>query len=438
MSIFWKVKSENLDVASFRYRCLLPLRHLGLQGHLSLIYSNKDDIKFYVKPQVLIFMKSFTDHDLDIAKKARKEGVPIVLDICDNIFVEGYGTATNYSPRENFKKMAKLASAIVTTGKELKGFLKKELPASMPIEIIPDANETIEEFQKYRSILQKNQDLKETVSRIEKIVIFFNLKALLAAIKKRLKKENKDQRDTLAKNNHAISNSNPTKDNTKIEKNNSKQIQFNSYSKGKVIQEYRKQGLKQIIWFGIHGTKTKKMLGLLEISQHLIEVYQKTKFCLHIVSEAEAYDDYCEYIKPLPFPSNFTLWDQYLNYQCISESDVTIIPNSLNEFDICKSANRAILSLSLGVPVVATKTPALIPFKDCIIFDDWQRGIHTYLTDPNLAAEHVRQAQSIINREYSGKAVAEGWSQIINKVGRKSWTNFLVEKYVKFKESLEA
>lgn len=450
MLIYWKVKSENLDVASLRYRCLLPLRYLNLQGHLSLIYSHKDEIKFHVKPGALIFVKSFTNHDLDLAKKASQEGIPIILDVCDNILVEEYSIASNYSRRENFKKMAQLASVIVTTSTALKSFLVRELSTSIPIQIVPDANETIEEFKNYRPILQNNQELKTTVSRLEKVIIFSKPKALLNVIKKRLNQQQLEskknyfdknrQNESLPaeKNNQLTSKENPTKKNQETENNNSQIIKFNSFSEENIIEKYRGQDLKQIIWFGIHGTKTKKMLGLLEISEQLIEVYQKVRFCLHIVSEAEAYDDYCRYIQPLPFPTHFTLWNQYLNYQCISQSHLTIIPNSLNEFDICKSANRAILSLSLGVPVVATKTPALIPFKDCVIFDDWQRGIYTYLNDPNLVAEHIRQAQSIIQREYNGKTIAEKWSQIINKFGRKSWTNFLVEKYVKFKENLEA
>ena len=103
-------------------------------------------------------------------------------------------------------------------------------------------------------------------------------------------------------------------------------------------------------------------------------------------------------------------------YKNISESDVTIIPNSKCDFSICKSANRAILSLSLGVPVVATKTPALDDFNDCIILDDWERGLKAYFSNEQLVNSHLKKAQSMISSNYSGEAIGNNWSNLIHIV----------------------
>jgi hypothetical protein len=82
------------------------------------------------------------------------------------------------------------------------------------------------------------------------------------------------------------------------------------------------------------------------------------------------------------------------------------------------------------VPVVATKTPALIPFESCIIFDNWQQGIVSYLKDPDLVLRHITNAQLIIKENYSGDAIADKWLQIIDKIGHKSWIKYLIDKYV--------
>ena len=98
---------------------------------------------------------------------------------------------------------------------------------------------------------------------------------------------------------------------------------------------------------------------------------------------------------------------------------MTIIPNSKSDFSICKSANRAVLSLSLGVPVVATKTPALIPFEECTIIDNWEQGLREYLTNKELANSHIKKAQSTIQKNYSGEAIANQWINVLNQVVRK-------------------
>jgi glycosyltransferase involved in cell wall biosynthesis len=74
------------------------------------------------------------------------------------------------------------------------------------------------------------------------------------------------------------------------------------------------------------------------------------------------------------------------------------------------------MSLSLGVPVVATKTPALELFNDCIIYDDWESGLRAYLTDQNLVKSHIEKAEAIIQQNYSGEAIAKQWNNVIKQV----------------------
>lgn len=118
----------------------------------------------------------------------------------------------------------------------------------------------------------------------------------------------------------------------------------------------------------------------------------------------------------LPFQSSYLEWELFNSNTYIQSGDVTIIPNNRSAFSICKSANRAVLSLSLGVPVVANKIPAFEPFSDCMLFDDWQQGIKTYLTNPDLARAHVSKAQEIIRDQFGDDVIAQKWDEAIKSI----------------------
>ena len=208
-------------------------------------------------------------------------------------------------------------------------------------------------------------------------------------------------------------------------------ISFNTCHRETIDQKYHlsHQEPKQIIWFGTHGVQYgQKLFKLLELIPSLIQVHKSNPICLHIVCEASAYPIYQQHFEPLPIPTKYTPWTQYNSYDAIHQSHVTLIPNSLDPFDICKSPNRAILSLSLGVPVVATKTPALSNFEDCLFFEDWANNINAYLNNSDLVYEHISQAQSIIQHFHSKEAIADSWRKIINQIGHKSWQNSLLDK----------
>jgi glycosyltransferase involved in cell wall biosynthesis len=104
----------------------------------------------------------------------------------------------------------------------------------------------------------------------------------------------------------------------------------------------------------------------------------------------------------------------------LRDANVVLVPNSLDPFSRCKSANRALLALAHGVPVVATRTRALEPLSPCVIFDDWVGGIERYLEDKELAQAHLRVANDIIQREFSGLALAEEWKRLFACFGTRA------------------
>ena len=441
--LFWKVKSENLTVASLRYRCLLPVKYLALQRYQSIIYSNKDEIKFHLKPKIIIFVKSFSNHDYQLAQQAKAKKIPIILDLCDNIFADGYAETSKTKPADNFRRMVQIASMIITTGVSLKSIIEDQLTLSIPVHIIPDANETITDFESYPQLLERNQSLKQKLSRIQNIIeLIKHPKKIKSYLDKFRSIE--EPRDDHQNATDIISNNpldiNQTHDNTSLMLDatteqsilkTSYSIPFNACHLATIDQKYNlnHQEPKQIIWFGTHGVQYgQKLFKLLELIPSLIEVQKSNSICLHIVCEESAYPIYQKHFESLPIPTKYTPWTQYNSYHAINQSHVTLIPNSLDPFDICKSPNRAILSLSLGVPVVATKTPALSKFENCLFFEDWANSINTYLNNSDLVYQHLSQAQSIIHQYHSGEAIADSWRKTIHQMGNQSWQNSLLDR----------
>lgn len=466
--LIWKTNSFDIKIASVRYRCLLPSRYLELNGYKSFFYAGNNPINFNNKSDsdVLIFVKSFTPYDLSLAKKAKEAGVPVILDICDNIFIDEYVSKSQFKHSEVFKQMSEVASAIVTTGVALQNIIRTQVNPSVPIFIVPDANETVEDIKYALYIGRLGRWLRlfsyKPISTVYilKNSLFVKIKFIQKYYKKNRKEINNRIKDSQKKS-LIFLNKYKTKTKTLLKKliklayfhkylhyiRKTKSIllhnQNNQYVTGELatstislrkptinqvnligkindssvtVSNQTENNCKTIIWFGNHGAAYGNfgMLNLLDIVEPLIKVSKEINFRLLVVSNN--YKKYCKYIQPLPFATDYIEWDLFSIYKNISQSDVVIIPNSQCAFSICKSANRAILSLSLGTPVVATKTPALADLEECMIFDDWEKGLKTYLSDEELVNSDMKKAQSIISSNYSGEAVANRWLNLIEQV----------------------
>ncbi|BAY80995.1 hypothetical protein NIES267_04600 [Calothrix parasitica NIES-267] len=466
--LIWKTNSFDIKIASVRYRCLLPSRYLELNGYKSCFYAGNNPINFKDKSDsdVLIFVKSFTPYDLSLAKKAKEAGVPVILDICDNIFIDEYVSKCQFKHSEVFKQMSEVASAIVTTGVALKDTIETQVNSSVPIFIIPDANEAVEDIkyalyigklgrwlrlfsykpvstvdiirnsllvklkfiQKYykknrKAISNRIKDnyrkLQIDLNKYKKATKTFSKKLIkLAYFHKYLHYIKKTKNILLHNQNNRYVTSELATSTIPLQKPTINQVNLigNVNESPLTVNNHAKDNCKTIIWFGNHGAAYGNfgMLNLLDIVEPLIKISKEINFRLLVVSNN--YKKYCKYIQPLPFHTDYMEWDLFSIYENISQSDVVIIPNSQCAFSICKSANRAILSLSLGTPVVATKTPALEDLEECIIFDDWEKGLKAYLSDEQLVDSDMKKAKSIINSNYSGEAVANRWLNLIEQV----------------------
>lgn len=393
-TIVWKTGSDNIKVASVRIRCILPAQALEAHGFKSVLLTGNETLPSFEGVCAIVFVKTFTQHDLSLARTASSQGVPVYLDLCDNIFIPHYRHSKAF---KKFSEMAGLARAVVTTGKELASVIKAQLKAEVDVVVIPDQFEVRQDLRKLKNFVKQ---IKPSSLSVQLKSILDNLlpatKALLASFR------NKLIRMLLRVRNGVC------------ESLRSGHVRLRFFALEPLLPaDFLRVKAKMIVWFGNAGGGFSGfgIPSLAEISHHLVRLNERVPIKLLVVSNN--YQAYQELIAPLPLLSVYKAWRYPEIFDDLSAADVCVVPNSKDDFSICKSPNRSLLALSLGVPVVASSIPSIEDIKDCVILDDWENGLFTYLTDPERVARDVNRAKSILEERYSAAIVAGSWTALL-------------------------
>ena len=156
-TVGWKVASLSFSMASVRYRAMLPLLALEHDGFQCRVFSGAGSEQL-LGLDLLVIVKSFSSDDFALAQQAVARGVPVVLDLCDNIFISSYGAsalAPRTSPAHMFLAMARIASAVVVTTEPLAQAVRSQLNTPVPVHVVADGLETPDAMEQMRSRLAK-------------------------------------------------------------------------------------------------------------------------------------------------------------------------------------------------------------------------------------------------------------------------------------------
>lgn len=400
----WKVSTLDRFVASLRYRALLPALALKQRGIKSRIFSSPsvDHLKGL---DVLVVVKSFASADLNLVEEAHDRGIPVILDLCDNIFIPDYVGKGGRTPADVFFEMALHATAITTTTEPLAEAISNATANRVPVFIaldgFDDVSDTQQQLLMWAALLR---NLRVTlVKNIQALPhrqlgtgIFATLgRGLKQAGFRGIRLYRQIAAHIPAKRRHWTGTVAVSPDSS---------IHFGNGS-----------APKRILWFGNHGGPYANfgISDLLLMRDALEQIARNLPVELIVVSNNRK--KYLDNIAPLAIPSRYVEWSPASQKKALAVSDVVLVPNSLDAFSICKSANRTILSLMNGVPVVATQTPALAPLTSVIETGDAYLGMTRYLTEPQLVREHIEEAGKIIKSTYGQRPLADRWMEIIGK-----------------------
>jgi hypothetical protein len=458
-----KVAALDPTLASAWYRGLYPAVRLRALGHRVEVFDRTPaDLRSF---DVLVLVKPTHLTDLACATEAHNQGVPLVIDLCDDVFVAGYGSKNG---REALvcSTVAGICAAAVTTGPVLAARLRGMVPVGAPVVEIADPveNETdnaivLSAFRAAfacarikpaaRRILghPRLQAIREAVRPRRRL---YRLAGLLCAAPQRLARARRVPLTDLPRRLSAAVRRRLTPLLGLIEASRpvpriapspapaagaeplgasatpaampraSALLAAPRPAMPPSVEPAPGERRKTVIWFGIkgaaHGDFGIRNLAL--IAPQLARVASTIPLRLLVVSNGR--DEFERVTAGWPFPCDYRDWSRETILHDLDAADVCVIPNSRDAFSIGKSANRHALALSRGVPVVATDIPALHDMKDFIILEDWEAGLRTYLTDPARAAADVAAGRAFVDRSFSPGALALQWQALLREVVARS------------------
>jgi hypothetical protein len=153
----------------------------------------------------------------------------------------------------------------------------------------------------------------------------------------------------------------------------------------------------RVVWFGNAGQRDIKhgLIDIPAILPALNAVHQNHPLSFTVISGSKPmWRDYV-HAQNNTFPVHYHTWDRRFFRQLFQQFDVCVIPVSDNPFTRVKTSNRLLLSLLLGVPVIADPIPSYLEFAPYVRFGDWEANLRDYAAHP-----HVRQAQVDAGRQY--------------------------------------
>jgi hypothetical protein len=176
-------------------------------------------------------------------------------------------------------------------------------------------------------------------------------------------------------------------------------------------EKIRREGIANILWFGIHGGENAPygMLDVLHQKDLLIETNRKYPFQLVIVSDSRK--KFKRDIEPLPLRTLYIEWGSIPFGEVLRQSDVCIIPISCNPFTLCKTNNRLATALFWGVPTIADEIPSYSDLAPYCVLNNWERGLRLYLADPSVGQEQTGTAKTYIRERYTIKPIADAWGE---------------------------
>lgn len=344
------VAQRDLRLASVRYRGLLPGCALEDVGWKVRVGAGPE------KPpsgtDLVIAVKPLSERDAGWVCDISSSGLPVVVDLCDNIFIDGYANQGSLIG-SRFIATCAAATALTVPTPALRDIALANigLPADRVL-VVPDIVETQPLLARQRELLDGGRQWAG---------------ALLQFVRRTVR-----------------------------------------------VHRPVRPAQPVLLWFGNHGASYASfgMDDLLLFRNALQQVACSHDAELWVVSNSQ---DSFDRISPrLPIRSRYFEWGPTVVDDLLHVASVCLIPNSLDAFSATKSANRAIKSLSARVPVVATRTAAYSGMEQAIWLGNAGEGIQTYLRDSALRQAHLSHAARMIEARFSMGSLRRAMSNVVS------------------------
>lgn len=401
--ILFYVAALNMGTASIRYRAMLPALYLNRSGVEAEVHAGEVHDSLLKRATCLVIVKAFNDSAMRLCCRARKLGITVILDLCDDILDQNYGTAGGAETRHYFIGMTGMASVVVTATATLAQRVRRHIRRTTEIQVVPDMVERPGDIQALQDLYrakpvkppQPEPEPRPTKSRAAKSPQARVLKRLRRIVRKVGRKVFP-----------ALNPEQPAMPSAPVN------IEAAAPAPPEIV-DYEEG--KMILWFGHHGSTYSDtgMSQLLWLAGDFAQLSKEYQFHLVVISNNRP--KYDQIIKPLPFPTKYVEWSPEAVHANLKRADVCVVPFGRDSFSLAKSPNRILLSLASGVPVVTSELPSLGPLKDCVLVENWRESVRTYFDKPDIVRAHLASAQAIIEERYTGKKVAHEWRRVVER-----------------------
>ncbi len=170
-----------------------------------------------------------------------------------------------------------------------------------------------------------------------------------------------------------------------------------------------------IVWFGTAGSETPRfgMVDLTRITGGLERLNKRLPVRLTVISNSR--EAYAKYLTGFAFPTRYYEWQRDTFPYLFSVQDVCIIPIDANPFTICKTSNRLITALQLGLPVVADRIPSYEAFAGCTKTGEWEENLYQYARHKSERKKDVKNGQRFIQSRFSKEVIAAQWIDFLKR-----------------------
>lgn len=177
-----------------------------------------------------------------------------------------------------------------------------------------------------------------------------------------------------------------------------------------------RRGRLRLVWQGQVGTEVPPsgLVGMRALVPILERLDRTLPLSLTVISNSR--DAFDRFVGRPSFPARYLQWRPATFPYLFTQHDVYVLPVDANPFTVAKTANRVVLSLLLGVPVVADEIPSYRELGEWMLFDDWETHVRAYRDDSALVERHVQGAQTHIRSVYTPERVVEQWSAVLRSV----------------------
>lgn len=167
----------------------------------------------------------------------------------------------------------------------------------------------------------------------------------------------------------------------------------------------------RLCWFGHHG-EAAPPFGLVDLAPLLpllAELHEKTPLQLTVITGSEAaFDERIGAVARVPV--RFKPWRRETLRRLLAQHDACLLPVRDNPFTRCKSANRLLLALHAGVPVVADPLRAYRPFAEFARLDGFATALGELARDRDASRARTEAGRRHVRSTFTPARVVAQWS----------------------------